>query len=138
MATNGTLSEAFASFGVKGANPRWSWSARSDDGKTVVLALWQDEFEFVKGEKKMIYHGKVSGDAESLQRPGNRERLENLKWAKENCGGIFHVVVVIAKDTQAEVKEIEECFPKPGLRMIITVLDEDTGEFRAESFGGGS
>lgn len=133
MATNGTLLEAFASFGVKGANPRWSWSARSGDGKTVVLALWQDEFEFIKDEKKMTYHGKVSGDAaESLQRPGNRERLENLKWAKEHCGGIFNVVILIAKDPQAEVKEIEECFPNPDLRMKVTALDENTGEFRAE------
>ena len=133
MSGNGTLSEAFASFGVKGANPRWSWSARSGDGKTVVLALWQDEIEFDKDEKKLTYHGKALEDAQSLQRPGNRERLKNLKWAKENCGGIFHVVIAIAKDPLAEVKEIEECFPNPDIRMKITELDENTGEFRAES-----
>ena len=36
------LKEAFAQFGVAGRNQRWSWSARSDDGETVVLTLWQD------------------------------------------------------------------------------------------------
>ncbi len=123
MITNGTLLEAFASFGAKGANQRWSWSARSGDGKTVVLALWQDEIEFIKDEKKLNYHGKVTKDAESLQRPGNCERLENLKWAKEHCDGIFNVVIVIAKDPQAEVKEIAECFPNPDIRMKITELD---------------
>lgn len=40
MAKNWSKSEAFASFGAKGINPRWSWSARDEDGKTVVLTLW--------------------------------------------------------------------------------------------------
>src|ERR1019366_2706519 len=36
------LAEAFAHFGATGRNQRWSWSARSADGKTVVITLWRD------------------------------------------------------------------------------------------------
>jgi len=44
MAAKWTRADAFAYFGAQGKNPRWSWSARSADGKTVVLTMWQDEF----------------------------------------------------------------------------------------------
>lgn len=128
------LLTAFAYFKAKGLNQRWSWSARSEDGKTVVLALWQDDFEFIKDENKSIYHAKApEDDAEGRNRPGNQERLENLKWAKEHCDGIFHVVIVIAKDKDASPREIKECFPRPDLIMKVEELDENTGEFRAVS-----
>lgn len=129
-----THSEAFAFFGAKGANSRWSWSAKSEDEKIIVLTLWQDE---LKPEgKKWIYHAKARGDfTEWLQKPGNKERLENLKLAKNNCDGLFRVVVAIAKDTAAIPRAIKECFPHPKLVMRITELNEETGEFRAVSEG---
>jgi hypothetical protein len=40
-----SLTAAFAHFGTRPANPRWSWSAVSEDGGTVVLALWRDLFD---------------------------------------------------------------------------------------------
>lgn len=125
--------EAFAHFNVKVKNSRWSWSARSEDGKTIVLTLWQDELK--KGDNNtFVYHAKTRGDhAEWIKRPGNRERLENLKWAKEHCNGLFRVVVAIAEDVTAVPREIKECFPHPNLTMKIVELNEDTGEFRAVS-----
>ena len=36
--------KAFAHFGAAGRNHVWSWSARSPDGKTIVLTLWDDQF----------------------------------------------------------------------------------------------
>lgn len=125
-------SEAFAFFDAKGNNPRWSWSARSSDGKVIVLTLWQDE---LKPEgKKWVYHAKARGDfAEWLQKPGNKEKLENLKWAQDECDGLFRVVVAIEQDTSAIPRAIKECFPHPKLIMRITELDRETGEFRAIS-----
>jgi len=129
-----THSEAFAYYGAGCANQRWSWSARSPDGKTVVLTLWQDEFSRNDDDGGMAYHARVREDAaEWIKRPGNRERLENLKWAKEHCDGLFRVVIAIAKDVDARPRAIKECFPQPSLIMKIQELDEKTGEFRAVS-----
>lgn len=65
--------------------------------------------------------------------PGNRERIENLKWARDHCDGLFRVVVTVARDTKEIPRHIADCFPKPNLVMRITDLDEETGEFRAVS-----
>jgi hypothetical protein len=64
-------------------------------------------------------------------KPGNKERIENLIWAREHCGGLFRVVVVQAHE--ARPTSIAECWPAPNLVMKLTELDLDTGEFRAES-----
>jgi hypothetical protein len=47
MSKEWTKTDAFAYFGAHGANPRWSWSARSPDGANVVLTLWQHEFSTI-------------------------------------------------------------------------------------------
>jgi hypothetical protein len=66
-------------------------------------------------------------------RPGAKERLENLKWAREHCDGLVRVVVMRAKDTKEDPRSIAECFPHDKLVMRIIHIDEATGEFRAES-----
>jgi hypothetical protein len=126
------LAECFDTFGAKGANPRWSWSARSEDGKTVVLTLWKDGIR-VQGQSVTYDSFDLEGSGEWQKRPGNRERIENLKWARDNCGGLFRVVITVAKDTAAIPRSIAECFPKPNLTMRLLDLNEQTGEFRAES-----
>lgn len=65
-------------------------------------------------------------------RPGNGERLENLKWARDHCDGLFRVVITVAKDEKAHPREIAECYPRD-LLMRLVDLDEATGEFRAIS-----
>lgn len=40
------LGKAFQQFGAKGRKPRWSWSASTPDNGTVVLALWDDLFDW--------------------------------------------------------------------------------------------
>ena len=124
------LAAAFAHYGVKPKNPRWSWSARSEDGKIVVMTLWKDHFNF----KTSPISYDDFGD-EHLQkwvkRPGNIERIENLKWARDNCGGVFRVVVAVAKDVNADPRAIAESYPQDRLSMRLTELNEETGEFRA-------
>jgi hypothetical protein len=127
-----TLAESFAHFGAVGNNPRWSWSARSPDGKTVVITLWEDRLIYSAG---IVTYDEA--EREKLpgwtERPGNRERLENLAWARDNCTGVFRVVITKAKDVNVSPREIADCHPQPKLIMRITALDRQTGAFTARS-----
>lgn len=127
---NWNKSEAFAYFGASGKNSRWSWSGRSPDGKTVVLTLWRDEFSYKSEPATYDCFGLKT--AIWSNRHGNRERLENLIWARDQCDGLFRVVIAVAEDVKAEPRAIASCFPHPTMVMRITDLDENTGEFRAE------
>jgi hypothetical protein len=130
-----TLREAFAHFGAKATNPVWGWSARSEDGKTVVLTLWDEE------DESLVRQGaSVSVDnfghwelARWTDARGNRDRIRNLRHAQEHCDGLFRVVWVVAKDTSAHRRSIRDRRPDETLVMRLTCLDEKTGEFRAVS-----
>lgn len=131
MAKKGTLTEAFAHFGAVPKNPRWSWSARSADGETVVITLWKDR---ISGHKqgRIEYNEGSHGDVVKwMSRPGNRERLDNLLWAQDHCGGLFRVIIAVAKDVTASPREIADCYPQSKLNMRILSLDEETGIFHA-------
>lgn len=130
MSKSWTLSDAFAHFGAAGTNPRWSWSARSEDGKTVVMTLWQDIFNFKT--RPISYDTYDHGTEVWTDTPRNRERLENLIWARDHCDGLFRVVVTVAEDVNVYPRKIEECFPQEKMVMRLVKLDEETGEFRAE------
>jgi hypothetical protein len=130
MVEHVTRAEAFASFGAKCRNPRWSWSACSDDEQTVVLTLWEDEFRTENGVE--IYKPRSKKRTPNwVNRLGNRERIDNLKKARDNCDGIFRVVYAIAKDTNASPRRIASCYPRPEMRMQLVSLDEGTGVFYA-------
>ncbi|HUC62581.1 MAG TPA: hypothetical protein VMF53_11555 [Alphaproteobacteria bacterium] len=131
MAKEGTRSEAFAYFGASGKNPRWSWSARSADGKIVVLTMWQDEFRVSDGVA--TYRTGQSEEVDWGGRAGNQERIENINSAVAHCDGKIRVVIACARDVDARVREIESCFPHEKLVMRITAFDVNTGEFSAVS-----
>lgn len=124
------LKKCFAHFNAKGRNSRWSWSARTEDGSVVVLTLWLDLIKYVGGKPTYL-----PTRHENLQvwqhKPGNTERLENLKWARDNCNGVFSVVITKAVDVDESPRRIAECYPVEW-QMRLTELDEKTGEFRAE------
>ena len=133
MAEHWTKASAFAYFdGATARNPRWSWSARSPDGRTVVLGLWKDEIncdgetvvaDMFNHERLHLWTGKL----------GNRERIENLIWARDRCNGLFRVAITVAKDPKAYPRSIAKCYPHRTLVMKLVKLNEDTGEFRAVS-----
>jgi hypothetical protein len=125
-----TRSECFEHFGASCKNPQWSWSAKSADGRVVVMCMWQDEIK--REGDRMVYQSLTPRRGEE-NRPGTKERLENLKWAREHCDGLARVVVMRANDTKAGPRSIAECFPHDKLVMRITHINEATGEFRAES-----
>jgi hypothetical protein len=125
-----TRRECFEHFGASCKNPQWSWSAKSADGRVVVMCMWQDEIK--REGDRMVYQSLTPRRGEQ-NRPGAKERLDNLKWAREHCDGLARVVVMRANDTKADPRSIAECFPHDKLVMRITHIDEATGEFRAES-----
>lgn len=129
MSSRSGLAIAFKHFGAKGRNPRWSWSARTPDGSTVVLALWKDRFDNSAKPAKYRSGARDFGDPVTH---GAKERRENLIWARDRCDGKFRVVVVVAQDIGEKVRKIADCYAQPNLTMRILNLDEVTGEFEAE------
>lgn len=128
MSKKMTHTEAFAHFGTTPRNVRWSWSARNEDTKTVVGTLWQDQFE--RRDGRLVY-AKPGRDPAAPKTPAYNERIENLAWARDHCGGCFHVIIAKAKDVKAVTRSIEECFPAK-MVMRLTRFDPETGEFVAE------
>lgn len=125
------LAEAFRHFDATATNPVWGWSARSADGKTVVVTLWRDWLDY--GTKPIVFDTFNRPDlhlwTDSL---GNRDRIANLIWARDHCERLFRVIITVAKDVTAYPRDIEDCYPKDDWIMQLTDLDENTGEFRAK------
>lgn len=124
-----TRQACFEHFGAICRNPRWSWSAKSKDGKTVVMTMWEDEIDW--DGPKAIYQSRAR--IRTRKRPGETERIANLKWARDHCDGLVRVVRMTAQDVKANPRRIATCRPDDELVMRITALDEANGSFRAES-----
>jgi hypothetical protein len=122
-----TLKACFARFGAEPGNIRWSWSARSRDGKTIVVTMWIDEIRCERG--RLVYGSKP---AKRTDRKGFNERQENLIRARNHCGGRFRVVFTRKKRRGG----IAACRPVLSLVMGIKYL-KSTGKFRAESVAAG-
>jgi hypothetical protein len=122
---------AFNRFGVTLHNDRWSWSGKAPDGNTIVLQLWKDRLNY---KTKPISYSDFKDPLlpQWRDRPGNKERIDNLRWALSHCNGKFRVVIGVAKDTKAQPRETLEAFAQPNMLMKITDFDEETGEFSAE------
>src|SRR5689334_16503881 len=114
--------QAFAHFGAKPKNVRWSWSAVSDDGETAVVTLWQGGFS--RRDGKLVYDGSFGQDS----RPGQNELRETLKWAYTNCHRRLNAIIAIARDPGSESRRIKDCFPAP-MTMRLTHLDLEGGKF---------
>lgn len=127
-----THTAAFEQFGTKPRNVNWSWSARNETSRTVVVTLWQDEFE-KKGDE-LTYSRPAYSNADRPKSLGFPELLANLAWARDNCEGRFHVIIAIAKDTTADPRSISECFPSK-MVMRLTALDETGGAWSAVAEG---
>jgi hypothetical protein len=120
--------EAFAAFGTTLRNDQWSWSARSADGGTVVITAWQDRFYREHG--RQMYGFPALSSAERA-RPGFRELIENLTWAREHCGGRVRAVISRAKDPNADPRKIESSWPARFV-MLLRDLDTETGAHTCE------
>jgi hypothetical protein len=129
LAKKWTHKACFEHYGTKPANPRWSWSGRSDDGKTVSVTFWQDRFE--GGTTLYRSHVHLSDD-KWFGSPGHAELIRNLAWARDHCDGLVRVIIAIPRDRDVSPRSIKECFPQPNLIMRVTQLDAATGDFVVE------
>ncbi|MDQ4054920.1 MAG: hypothetical protein M3237_19805 [Actinomycetota bacterium] len=127
MAKTTTLASAFAHFGTIARNPRWAWSAVSPDLKTVAVTLWEDQ---IAADGSVDFFGHPELERWQSQH-GNRDRIRNLIIARDNCGGLFRVVVVKAHDIHEFPRQIEDRYPDDDVIMRLVNLDEQTGEFSA-------
>ena len=131
MVRFGTLAECFDYFGAVCAHRSFSRSAMSMDGRTVVVAMWEDEIR--RDVSRVIYESRHKPDLKGKSRGADSEWIANLKWAQAHCEGKVRVVIVTAKDFNAEPRTILHCYPDDSLIMRITHFDIRTGAVRAES-----
>ena len=131
MPKNWSHRAAFEHFGTTPRNVQWSWSARSQDGEIVVVTLWQDQFK--RRDNRLVYESQFDPSGPPDKRPGFRELMDNLVWARDHCDGRFRVIVAKAKDPNSHPRSIEECFPHKKLIMRLKHLNLETGNFAAEA-----
>jgi|SRR5215469_3798848 len=133
MPKNWTHTAAFGYFGVTPRNVQWSWSAKSQNGKTVVVTLWQDQFK--RKDNRLIYESQFDSDGPRDKRPGFHELMDNLIWVRDHCDGLFRVSVAKVKDPKSRPRSIAECFPHETMVMRLKHLDLKAGNFAAEAEG---
>ena len=126
-----TLADCFTYFGAVCSSRRFSKSAITRDGQTVVVAIWEDEVQ--RDGDRVVYESRYRPKLKGKLRGVESEWVANLKWARDRCGGLIRVVILMAEDVTAEPRRIKYCYPDDSLVMRITELDARTGSFRAES-----
>jgi hypothetical protein len=102
----------------------------------VVLTLWNDDLQ----DDGTTIRIDMFGEALRRRWPsrlGHQERTDNLIHARHHCGGLFRVVRLTPKlgrrrPPHSTGATVQRC-PDPRLVMKLIALDEETGEFRAES-----
>lgn len=126
-----TLAGCFTHFGAVCASRRFSRSAITQDGQTVVVAIWEDEVQ--RDGNRIIYEPRYRPKLKGKSRGVDTELTANLKWARDHCGSLVRVVILTAEDVAAEPRKIMYCYPDDSLVMRITEFDSRTRTFRAES-----
>ena len=121
--------KAYGEMGVKLRNIRWSWSGRTSDGR-VVLSIWKEQIDWnAKPPRIDIFEDDRLADM--MSKPGNKERIENLKWARDRYDGVFELVLTTAVDFDASPRVIARAEPSK-LKMKLVSFDEISGEFSAQ------
>ena len=131
MKTNWTLSASFEHFGVVRPLRHFAGSAISNDGQTVVVAMWADEI--VREHDHVVYHSRFGPPLKGTSRRVSGQWIAHLKWAIKHCKGCVHVVVLTAEDAQTNPRVIQSCYPDDTLVMQITRFDVKTGCFEART-----
>jgi hypothetical protein len=70
-----------------------------------------------------------------MEEQARQQRLENLKWARDHCDGLFRVVITVAEDINSLPRKIARSFPQDRMLMKLLDFNEQTGEFRAINVG---
>ena len=130
-----TLSTCFEHFGAARSRQHFGGSAISDDGGTVVVAMWEDEI--VREDSRVLYRSRFGPALKGKSQRVSLQWRTHLKWAIAHCDGCVRVVVLTAEETQANPRVIRSCYPDDALVMKITHFDAKTGSFQACSVSRG-
>jgi hypothetical protein len=124
-----TLSTCFEHFGAARSRRHFAGSAISDDGATVVVAMWEDEF--VRQDSRLTYQPPFAPTLKGKSQKVSQQWIAHLKWAISRCNSCVRVVVLTAEDAQANPRVVRSCYPDDSLVMRITEFNSKTGMFRA-------
>jgi hypothetical protein len=97
--------------------------------KTVAVCFWKDRLRNENG--KLAYVIPETPTAGERQRPGLKQRMKDLEFARDHCGGLVHIIILIAKDVNAQTRSIADCYPT-SMVMKVVELDPKTGAARLE------
>ena len=127
--------EAFAFFGIKQTNERWSWAGIRDDKSLVALTIWNDQKDYESGGK---WETSVFGMNNPIWKDskGNKERIKIIKYCIENLDGKFRVIWMEPKErgVMDETREYLWANPEKKSWFKIRDFDEETGEFSSDNF----
>jgi hypothetical protein len=126
-----TLSSAFEHFGAVRSLRHFGGSAISGDGRTVVVAMWDDEI--VRQGNRATYQSLFGPALKGNSKRISLQWIAHIEWAIAHCSGRINVVVLTAEDPQAHPRVIRSCQPDDELVMQITRFDAKTGCFEARS-----
>ena len=126
-----TLSTSFEHFGAARSRRHFGGSAISDDGGTVVVAMWEDEI--VQEGGRVTYKSRFAPTLGGQSRRVSQQWISHLKWAISHCNACVRVVVLRAEDAQANPKVVQCCYPDDQLILQITQFNAKTGCFQARS-----
>lgn len=126
-----TYKEAYAHFGMKRKNPRWGWSARTPDENAVALMIWKQDLKY---ENFIATYNDFIDPYlfQWIDKLGNKDRIENIRFAIDHCGGKFHVITGVCKDLAAPRRETDKNGVYPtNIVMKVVKFDEKTGRISA-------
>jgi hypothetical protein len=126
-----TLSTCFEHFGAIRSRRHFGGSAVSNDGGTVVVAMWDDAL--VREQSRLTYESRYAPTLQGRSARVSQQWIAHLKWAIAHCNSRVRVVVLTAADTQASPRIVAACYPDDSLVMQIIDFDSRTGFFRART-----
>jgi hypothetical protein len=126
-----TLSTCFEHFGAARSRQHFGGSAISHDGRTVVVAMWEDEI--IRQDGRTTYRSQFGPTLKGKSRGVSQQWITHLKWAIAHCDGCVRVVVLVAEEIAANPRVVRSCHPDDSLIMRITHFDAKTGFFQART-----
>lgn len=131
MKADWTLSASFEHFGAVRPLRHFAGSAVSNDGRSVVVAMWSDEI--VRHDNHATYQSLFGPPLKGKSRKVSLQWITHLKWAIKHCKGCVRVVVLQAEDARTNPRVIRACYPDDALVMQITSFNAKTGYFEART-----
>ena len=126
--------EAFAYFGIKQKNERWSWAGITDDNSLVALTIWTDQREYKKGGRFTTSTFNANNEIWK-DHLGNQERIQIIQYCIDHLDSRFRVIWCVPEDPNVfeGTREVADARPFDKKWFRIKEFNPETGEFSSES-----